>query len=198
MHLAVRHLHSLSFFATISFIQAKAGCYRMVCCVQALCGGDRLAMLLERAFLTRDELLFKVLRNLSQQGSLAIKAGFLPYMDRLAQLMQVSPPPPPPPAPFPTLPCMGRFRLARCSVNLRSPSSVCRLQCRVHSVWHKGIWTLRGLERKQRSWQAMRCTDTNCYIVTRICKNLLGFLFTCLDIKETTAECQMCDAKHTG
>ena len=56
-------------------------------------------MLLERAFLTRDELLFKVLRNLSQQGSLGIKAGFLPYMDRLAQLMQVTPQPK-------SLPCM--------------------------------------------------------------------------------------------
>ena len=56
---------------------------------QALCGGDRLAMLLERAFLTRDELLFKVVRNLSQQGDAQIKAGFLPYMDQLAQLLQV-------------------------------------------------------------------------------------------------------------
>ena len=46
-------------------------------------------MLLERAFLTQDELLFKVLRNLSQQTDLAIKAGFLPYMDKLAQLLQV-------------------------------------------------------------------------------------------------------------
>ena len=46
-------------------------------------------MLLERAFLTRDELLFKVLRNLSQQADLAIKAGFLLYMDQLAQLLQV-------------------------------------------------------------------------------------------------------------
>ena len=43
--------------------------------MQALCGGDRLAMLLERAFLTRDELLFKVLRNLSQQTDLAIMGG---------------------------------------------------------------------------------------------------------------------------
>lgn len=57
--------------------------------VQALCGGDRLAMLLERAFLTRDELLFKVLRNLSQQTDLGIKGGFLPYMDQLADLLQV-------------------------------------------------------------------------------------------------------------
>ena len=57
--------------------------------MQALCGGDRLAMLLERSFLTRDELLFKVLRNLSQQVDAAIKAGFLPYMDQLASLLQV-------------------------------------------------------------------------------------------------------------
>ena len=56
---------------------------------QALCGGDRLAMLLERAFQTRDELLFKVLRNLSQQSDLGIKGGFLPYMDQLAQLLHV-------------------------------------------------------------------------------------------------------------
>ena len=46
-------------------------------------------MLLERAFLTRDELLFKVLRNLSQQADLGIKGGFLPYMDQLADLLQV-------------------------------------------------------------------------------------------------------------
>ncbi len=46
-------------------------------------------MLLERAFLTRDELLFKVLRNLSQQADLGIKGGFLPYMDQLAHLLQV-------------------------------------------------------------------------------------------------------------
>ncbi len=46
-------------------------------------------MLLERAFLTRDELLFKVLRNLSQQTDLGIKGGFLPYMDQLADLLQV-------------------------------------------------------------------------------------------------------------
>ena len=58
-------------------------------CMQALCGGDRLAMLLERAFLTRDELLFKVLRNLSQQADVVIKAGFLLYMDQLAGLLQV-------------------------------------------------------------------------------------------------------------
>ena len=57
--------------------------------MQALCGGDRLAMLLERAFLTRDELLFKVLRNLSQQSDVASKAGFLPYMDQLVSLLQV-------------------------------------------------------------------------------------------------------------
>ena len=60
--------------------------------MQALCGGDRLAMLLERAFLTRDELLFKVLRNLSQQqADVSIKAGFLPYMDKLISLLQVHP-----------------------------------------------------------------------------------------------------------
>ena len=47
-------------------------------------------MLLERAFQTRDELLFKVLRNLSQQSDLGIKGGFLPYMDQLAQLLHVS------------------------------------------------------------------------------------------------------------
>ncbi|KAL0039405.1 hypothetical protein WJX79_006988 [Trebouxia sp. C0005] len=57
---------------------------------EALCGGDRLAMLLERAFLTRDELLFKVLRNLSQQTDLGIKGGFLPYMDQLADLLQAA------------------------------------------------------------------------------------------------------------
>ena len=57
--------------------------------MQALCAGDRLAMLLERAFQTRDELLFKVLRNLSQQADLGIKGGFLPYMDQLAQLLHV-------------------------------------------------------------------------------------------------------------
>lgn len=57
--------------------------------MQALCGGERLAMLLERAFLTRDELLFKVLRNLSQQAEAATKAGFLPYLDQLALLLQV-------------------------------------------------------------------------------------------------------------
>ncbi|KAL3149688.1 Adenylyl-sulfate kinase (APS kinase) [Trebouxia sp. C0009 RCD-2024] len=55
---------------------------------EALCGGERLAMLLERAFLTRDELLFKVLRNLSQQAEAATKAGFLPYLDQLALLLQ--------------------------------------------------------------------------------------------------------------
>lgn len=48
-------------------------------------------MLLERSFLTRDELLFKVLRNLSQQADVAMKAGFLPYMDQLASLLQVPP-----------------------------------------------------------------------------------------------------------
>lgn len=47
-------------------------------------------MLLERAFQTRDELLFKVLRNLSQQSDLGIKNSFLPYMDQLAQLLHVS------------------------------------------------------------------------------------------------------------
>ena len=57
--------------------------------MQALCGGDRLAMLLEQAFLTRDELLFKVLRNLSQQSDVTIKTGFLPYMDQLIALLQV-------------------------------------------------------------------------------------------------------------
>ncbi len=46
-------------------------------------------MLLERAFLTRDELLFKVVRNLSQQADLGTKGGFLPYMDQLADLLQV-------------------------------------------------------------------------------------------------------------
>lgn len=60
--------------------------------LQALCGGDRLAMLLQRAFLTRDELLFKVLRNLSQQSDPAIKSGFLPHMDQLAELLQVRAP----------------------------------------------------------------------------------------------------------
>lgn len=47
--------------------------------------------MIRRAFQTCDELMFKVLRNLSQQDGLPIKRRFGPYVEQLVTLLRVSP-----------------------------------------------------------------------------------------------------------
>ncbi len=45
--------------------------------------------MIRRAFQTCDELMFKVLRNLSQQDNLSIKRRFGPYVEQLVTLLRV-------------------------------------------------------------------------------------------------------------
>ncbi|GLC39950.1 Adenylyl-sulfate kinase (APS kinase), partial [Pleodorina starrii] len=55
---------------------------------ETLCEGDRFDKMIRRAFQTCDELMFKVLRNLSQQDGLAIKRRFGPYVEQLVTLLR--------------------------------------------------------------------------------------------------------------
>ncbi|MEW5306391.1 MAG: hypothetical protein WDW36_008859 [Sanguina aurantia] len=55
---------------------------------EVLCEGDRFDRLIKRAFQTCDELAFKVLRNLSQQDSGAIKRRFGPYVEQMVLLLK--------------------------------------------------------------------------------------------------------------
>ena len=57
--------------------------------LQAMCVGDRLAQLIQHALQMRDELLFKVLRNISQQEDVGVKERFVPYIDALVGLLKV-------------------------------------------------------------------------------------------------------------
>ena len=57
--------------------------------LQAMCMGDRLAQLIQHALQMRDELLFKVLRNISQQDDVGVKERFVPYIDALVGLLKV-------------------------------------------------------------------------------------------------------------
>ncbi len=54
-----------------------------------MCTGDRLAQLIQHALQMRDELLFKVLRNISQQDDVGVKERFVPYIDALVGLLKV-------------------------------------------------------------------------------------------------------------
>ncbi|KXZ50592.1 hypothetical protein GPECTOR_16g767 [Gonium pectorale] len=55
---------------------------------ETLCEGDRFDKMIRRAFQTCDELMFKVLRNLSQQDGLPIKRRFGPYVEQLVTLLR--------------------------------------------------------------------------------------------------------------
>lgn len=54
-----------------------------------MCEGDRFDKMMRRAFQTCDELMFKVLRNLSQQEGINIKRRFGPYVEQLVTLLRV-------------------------------------------------------------------------------------------------------------
>eukprot|EP00983_Pelagomonas_calceolata_P071156 1151098-Pelagomonas_calceolata.AAC.2 len=56
---------------------------------QVMCEGDRFDRLIRRAFQTCDELAFKVIRNLAQQESLAVRRRFGPYIEQLVLLLKV-------------------------------------------------------------------------------------------------------------
>ena len=60
--------------------------------LQAMCMGDRLDQLIQHALQMRDELLFKVLRNISQQDDVGVKERFVPYIDALVGLLKVGRP----------------------------------------------------------------------------------------------------------
>lgn len=59
------------------------------CWLQTLCEGDRFDKLIRRAFQTCDELLFKVVRNLSQQDNINVKRRYGPYVEQCVTLLQV-------------------------------------------------------------------------------------------------------------
>lgn len=56
---------------------------------EALCEGDRFDRLIRRAFQTRDELAFKVMRNLAQQEAMSVKRRFGPYIEQMVQLLKL-------------------------------------------------------------------------------------------------------------
>jgi len=55
---------------------------------EVMCEGDRFDRLIRRAFQTCDELAFKVIRNLAQQESLAVRRRFGPYIEQLVLLLK--------------------------------------------------------------------------------------------------------------
>ncbi|KAG2449627.1 hypothetical protein HYH02_005160 [Chlamydomonas schloesseri] len=55
---------------------------------ETMCEGDRFDKMMRRAFQTCDELMFKVLRNLSQQEGINIKRRFGPYVEQLVTLLR--------------------------------------------------------------------------------------------------------------
>lgn len=55
---------------------------------EVMCEGDRFDKLIRRGFQTCDELAFKVIRNLSQVDSIAIKRRFGPYIEQMVMLLK--------------------------------------------------------------------------------------------------------------